>query len=106
MAKVFCVNAGSEEIDYATLIPWLEEEYPDGWVIVKGRSCHLGLTMAALGLRENDELVPLVPSETPVLSGEDSCRYCKHERADHNMPASIACDHPMCVCFHFEEPLR
>jgi hypothetical protein len=97
-----------EDLDYATLLPWLASEYPDGWVIVHGRPAHPGVCMAMLGFsKADDTLVPLFLTQTapasPFHYEGDACRFCKHERKDHHQPASVACNHAMCVCFHFEE---
>lgn len=93
-----------EEVDYATIVDWLNQEYPDGWVIVHGRGAHRGLCAAMLGLGAGDTVSCLFTQEEVVGDGDDRCRYCKHKRSDHTLPVRIGCNHGICTCFHFEEP--
>ena len=101
--RIGFVNAPiGEEMDYATLLPWLESEYPDGWVIVHGRPAHTGIAMAMLRFTGADTLEPMF-QPAPAPRDGDGCHYCKHPRRDHDLSARVGCNHAMCVCFCFEE---
>lgn len=102
-AKIAFVNPPpGESVDWGEVLPWLEQEYPDGWVIVSGRQAHTAHAIAMLGFTNGEVLEPMF-SPAVTVNGNDRCRYCRHLRRDHDVPVNIGCGHAMCVCFHYEE---